>query len=56
MPGGERAVGGGDGASGTAGKLSAGEVGARVRTWNMPYMVVTLDVSQLEMSALKLAR
>ena len=37
----------GDGASGTAGKDSRLEVGARARTQNMASMVVTLDVSKL---------
>ena len=45
-PGGERAVRGGDGASGIAGKGFRLEVGARVRTENMLSMVVTLDVSR----------
>eukprot|EP00964_Phaeocystis_antarctica_P018608 scaffold10266_cov58-Phaeocystis_antarctica.AAC.3 len=54
-PGGVRALGGGDAigmCTGTA-RLKAGRGRARAeRTRNMVYMVVTLEVSQLEMSAL----
>ena len=45
------------GASGMHGEEARLRLGARARakrTSNMPYMLVTLDVSQLEMSALKL--
>ena len=51
-----RALGGGDASGMCTGRarLKAGGVRARAeRTLNMPYMVVTLEVSQLEMSALK---
>jgi hypothetical protein len=54
-PGGGRAWGGGI-ASGMHGEGPTQGLGARARaerTANMPYMFVTLDVSQLEMSALK---
>ena len=55
-PGGGRAWGGG-GASGMLGERPDSRLlGARARaerTANMAYMVVTLEVSQLEMSALK---
>ena len=43
--GGERAVGGGDGANGTQGKARL-EVGTRARTLNMPAMLMTLDVTK----------
>ena len=55
-PGGGRAWGGG-GASGMHGDGPTQGLGARARaerTQNMAYMLVTLDVSQLEMFALKL--
>ena len=55
-PGGGRAWGGG-GASGVHGEGPNQGLGARARaerTLNMWLMVVTLEVSQLEMSALKL--
>ena len=54
-PGGVRALGGGD-ASGMNGEGPTQGWGGRARaerTQNMLYIVVTLDVSQLEMSALK---
>ena len=57
LPGGgwrERACGGGGGASSAQGRLKG--VGHRARaerTQNISYMLVTLEVSQLEMSALK---
>jgi hypothetical protein len=54
-PGGGRAWGGG-GASGVHGEVPTQGLGGRARaerTWNMSYMFVTPDVSQLEMSALK---
>jgi len=41
------------------GRADSRLLGARARaerTWNMPYMVVTLEVSQLEMSALKFCK
>ena len=54
-PGGGRAWGGG--VSGMhGGRPDSRLLGARAcakRTWNMYFMVVTLEVSQLEMSALK---
>ena len=58
-PGGVRALGGG-GASGMCtgrAQLKAGGVRARAeRTLNMWFIFVTLDVSQLEMSALKFCK
>ena len=55
-PGGVRALGGGDAIGMCTGRARLKAVGDRARaerTQNMPFMVVTLDVSQLEMSALK---
>ena len=57
-PGGGRACGGGS-ASGMHGKGPTQGMGARARagrTWNMVFMLVTLEVSQLEMSALKFVK
>ena len=54
-PGGVRALGGGD-AIGTHGEGPTQGLGARARverTTNMPYIFVTLEVSQADMSALK---
>ena len=55
-PGGGRAWGGGGANGMLGGKPDSRLLGVRARagrTQNMPYMLVTLEVSQLEMSALK---
>ena len=57
-PGGVRALGGGDacGVHGEGPTQGWGDRARAERTWNMPSMVVTLEVSQLEMSALKFCK
>ena len=55
-PGGGRALSGGDAIGMCTGRARLKAVGARARaerTWNMRYIFVTMEVSQLEMSALK---